>query len=82
VSEAVRQANERIAEKAIRLRFVARVPFICECDDPDCVEFIPLHPRDYAERSARSYVVLPGHGGAGRWRPEIDVDGYASSDGA
>ena len=32
----VRRANDRIAEKAEQLRFVSRVPMLCECSAPDC----------------------------------------------
>jgi hypothetical protein len=61
VSERVRESNERIAEKAIRLRFASRVPFICECSEASCREFILLHPSEYLERSEHGDVVLPGH---------------------
>jgi hypothetical protein len=61
VSEAVREANKRIGEKAIRLHFVSRVPFVCECSDPACLEFVLLNPNEYAERSRRGFVTLPGH---------------------
>lgn len=61
MSQTVRAANKRIAEKALRLRFVSRIPFICECSDSRCQEFVLLFPHEYAERSARAYVTLPGH---------------------
>jgi len=61
VSEAVRKANKRIAQKALRLHFVSRVPFVCECSDAACLEFVLLDPADYAERSRCGLVTLPGH---------------------
>src|SRR6476619_4266715 len=42
-----RTANDHLAETAARLRFVARVPFLCECDDPGCCEFVLLSVEDY-----------------------------------
>ena len=62
VSEAVREANRHIAAKAARLRFLARVPFICECSDPDCRRFVPLTVAEY-ERALREgrRLLVPGH---------------------
>jgi hypothetical protein len=62
VTRAFRQANERIAAKAVGLHFVARVPFICECNDPACREFVLLRAEDYRvlRRRGRN-VTLPGH---------------------
>lgn len=63
VSDAARQANKQIAEKALRLHFNARVPFVCECSDPDCREFVLLRPEEYAaaRRDSRAHITLPGH---------------------
>jgi hypothetical protein len=63
VSEAARAANAKIAEKALRLRFLARVPFICECSDPHCRAFVLLLADEYADAGggADAYVTLPGH---------------------
>jgi hypothetical protein len=60
-AEAAREANVRIAEKAQRLRFVARVPFVCECSDPDCREFVLLLPHEYQDARGHGYVTRPGH---------------------
>ncbi len=63
VSEQFRASNQRIAEQALLLHFVSRVPFICECSDPGCREFVLLPPGDYetARRGGTAYVTLPGH---------------------
>jgi hypothetical protein len=63
-SESVRDANARIAEQALRLQVVARVPFACECRDPGCGEYVLLRPSEY--KAARGedesgYVTHPGH---------------------
>ena len=42
-----RQANDRIAEKAERLRFVSRVPMLCECSDRDCRAIVMIHLESY-----------------------------------
>lgn len=58
-----RQANDRIAEKAERLRFVSRVPMLCECSDPDCRTVVMVRLEDYhAIRCDRdALLVAPGH---------------------
>jgi hypothetical protein len=43
----VRAANDRIAEKAEQLRFVSRVPMICECGDPDCRSLVLISLEAY-----------------------------------
>jgi hypothetical protein len=58
-----RAANERIVERAKQLRFVSRIPLICECDDPDCRDIIPVTLDEY--RAIRSNpdrnLLLTGH---------------------
>jgi hypothetical protein len=63
VTQAAREANRQIAEKALRLHFHARVPFVCECSDPDCREFVLLLPQEYADarRDSRAHITLPDH---------------------
>ena len=59
-----RVANQRIVERAARLRFAARIPLLCECSDPNCRELILATLDEYwRSRSAasRGYLVLPGH---------------------
>jgi hypothetical protein len=58
----VRKANDRIAEKAERLRFVSRVPLLCECGDPDCRTIVMVGLEDFrAMRSRQEAVLAPGH---------------------
>jgi hypothetical protein len=57
----VREANERMAKTATRLRFVSRVPFLCECDDhPDCSELVLLTLEDYDAAKVGSITAV-GH---------------------
>ena len=76
VSEAAREANQEIAAKALRLHFLARVPFICECSDPDCRAFLLLLPQQYADARSRpgSYLTLPDHNVADA--DPVVCDGY------
>jgi hypothetical protein len=57
-----RAANERIADKAERLHFIARVPMICECSSPDCRTLVMIGVEDYrAIRHDHDHVlVAPG----------------------
>jgi hypothetical protein len=62
--ESSRDANALIADHALDLKVTSRVPFVCECDDPGCVEFVLLRASDY--KAARGdddsgYVTLPDH---------------------
>ena len=58
-----RQANDRIAEKAERLRFVSRVPMLCECSDRDCRAVVMVRsrglPRDPPRRGRLRYRARP-----------------------
>ncbi|HEY2354937.1 MAG TPA: hypothetical protein VGH79_08595 [Gaiellaceae bacterium] len=58
----VRQVNDRIAEKAERMRFVSRVPMICECDD-DCRAVVMVSLEDYhaLRRDPDAVLTAPGH---------------------
>ena len=44
-----RKANDRIALKAEQLRFVSRVPMLCECSTPDCRTIVMLALPDFYE---------------------------------
>jgi hypothetical protein len=60
--ERAREANERIARQATRLRFVAHVPFLCECSAEDCEEIVLLALEGYAAaREAGGHLTAPGH---------------------
>ena len=57
-----RAANERIIQRAARLRFTARVPVMCECSDPSCYEIFPIALDEYWRlRSGGGYLVAPAH---------------------
>ncbi len=58
-----RDANERIAEAARQYDRTERVPFICECADPECRELLVLSLDEYEGVRAESahFIVLPGH---------------------
>ena len=62
-----RKANDRIAEKAEQLRFVSRVPMLCECSAPDCrtVVMVALHEYRAIRRTEDSVLTAPGHGADG-----------------
>ena len=59
---AFRRGNDLIAHAARRAEIDGDVDFICECDDPDCLERVPLslaaHERIREEGQA---IALPGH---------------------
>ena len=59
----IRRQNDRIAAGARVHHFEdSRVPFLCECDNGACREFISLHlPSFDAVREMRLFLVLPGH---------------------
>jgi hypothetical protein len=59
-----RKANDRIAQKAEQLRFVSRVPMLCECGAPNCRTVVMVGLDDYREirRTEDSFITAPGHG--------------------
>jgi hypothetical protein len=58
-----RSANERIREAAHEHQVEGRVPYICECADPECTRVIPLDPNEYAElrSNPRWFLSAPDH---------------------
>ncbi len=58
-----RQANDRIAQKAERLRFVSRVPMLCECSDSHCRAVVMIRLEDYyaIRRDDAALLTAPGH---------------------
>jgi hypothetical protein len=57
-----RKANDRIALKAEQLRFVSRVPMLCECSTPDCRTIVMVALEDFYEiRLENGTVTAPGH---------------------
>ena len=68
--ERVRLENARMTNGARRHRFDgdSPIPFLCECDDDGCGDFVRLTLPDYDDLRDRGlYLVSPGHAfGAGR----------------
>ena len=58
-----RKANDRIADKAEQLRFVSRVPMLCECSEKSCRAIVMIELGDYhaIRRSEDSVLTAPGH---------------------
>jgi hypothetical protein len=56
-NEAVRSVQEELGIPE------GRMPFICECDDPECKSIIRMTQADYEamRASARRFVIAPGH---------------------
>jgi hypothetical protein len=84
-----RRANDRIAAKAEQLRFVSRVPMLCECSARDCRAIVLLALDDYRKIRGRggTFFTAPGHGADGaeleQRLPDYDIRRVSSShDGA
>ena len=62
-----RKAKHRIAAKAEQLRFVSRVPMLCECTAPGCRTTVMVALRDYHEirLTEDSFITAPGHQAGG-----------------
>jgi hypothetical protein len=58
-----REVNERIEDVSTTLATDAPMEFLCECDDPDCLEKVSATRAEYeAIRAvATHFVVSPGH---------------------
>jgi hypothetical protein len=58
-----RAANDRIAEKAQQLRFVSRVPMLCECSQPACraIVMIPIGEYRQIREDPGHFLIAPGH---------------------
>jgi hypothetical protein len=59
----IRLRNDRLAESARSHHFDddVSVPFLCECDRNDCIEFVQLRLTHYGEITEQDYVTVPGH---------------------
>jgi hypothetical protein len=59
----VRRGNERIAQRAEQLRFVSRVPMLCECSDPACsqIVLIALDAYHRLRSDSRRYLTAAEH---------------------
>lgn len=73
--EKARTSNERIAEKADQLRFVSRVPMLCECSNPDCKQIFLIGLDRYRELQQAGYLTLPHHAVESA-DPHLLEDGY------
>jgi hypothetical protein len=62
-SEEVRVGNDRIAERAEQLRFVSRVPMLCECGDAACSQIVLIGLAEYRQlrNDGRRYLTAPEH---------------------
>jgi hypothetical protein len=70
-----RAANERIREAARTMQPpVERVPFLCECEEPDCHEPILLSAEEYelVRSDGTHFVIVPGHPTRGELVSEHD----------
>ncbi len=58
-----RDANERIAESVRSLSLDGRAPFICECRNERCTEFMPIALDEYEAARSRPerFLTVPGH---------------------
>ena len=62
-----RDANERIRVKAEEYEApLERIPFLCECPRPDCVQIVRLTILEYSAVRANPahFFTVPGHEGA------------------
>jgi len=58
-----RAANDRIAEKAEELRFISRVPMMCECSSLGCRKLVMVALDDYRaiRRDPHNLLTARGH---------------------
>jgi hypothetical protein len=71
-----RKANEGISEVAEAAEFPHRVPFICECADPDCREMVLMTLQEYAavRQDPTTFVNVPGHEASGQgWARVVET---------
>jgi hypothetical protein len=82
-----RQANEQIEAAAHTLDAVGKVPFICECADPECMETVRLDREEYEDvrDHPRRFFTAPGHAAetveAGAGIIVSDSPGHTLADG-
>jgi hypothetical protein len=58
-----REANDAIEAQATRLEIEDLIPFICECEDEDCMELIQLSSTEYlgVRADPTHFAVVAGH---------------------
>jgi hypothetical protein len=69
-----RDANDRIAEKAVQLDWREPVPFLCECSDRRCFARLRVTLEQYESLRAHQgrYLIKPGHKVSGGFVIEQD----------
>jgi len=63
-SDAARRGNVRLltAARELELRQDVRLVFVCECRDPDCVEYVRLTLTEHdGSRNSGGVILYPGH---------------------
>ena len=72
----VRESNDHIADQAVRLRFVSRVPMLCECGDSACKAMVLLTLDEYqrVRRDQTLYLTVPGHDVPGSTREHVEAE--------
>ena len=58
-----REMNEKIQSSAESRPILGRIPFVCECPDPDCLELLSLTFDEYEaiRQHPRRFFNVPGH---------------------
>ena len=58
-----REENEKIQATADALALLDRIPFVCECPDPDCSDVVWLTYDEYEaiRQHPRRFFNVPGH---------------------
>jgi hypothetical protein len=58
-----REANEEVSAVAERGADLPRIPFVCECANPRCVEILRLSRSEYeaVRADGRRFLNVPGH---------------------
>jgi hypothetical protein len=74
-SEEVHSSNDHIAERAVSLRFVSRVPMLCECSDPRCQSIILIGLERYGDLRETGFFTAPDHTIDGA-EPGLREDGW------
>jgi hypothetical protein len=79
-----RDANESVRAVQRDLGLAeGRMPFICECDIPECRQIVRVLPTDYERirRHARRFLVAPGHDPGGHFVEHYDDYCVVEKDG-
>jgi hypothetical protein len=58
-----REFNEDIDDRRAELGIEDRIPYLCECEDADCRQFVRLSPAEYrtARVDERHFLLAQGH---------------------